>query len=279
METSFTVVTPQTLDCGRHAIDHGALLLCHGGSAVVHINFDRWSLSADGFIVFYPGDIVGWEDVSADFEADMLCYSRDVLRAASMNIEHEVYRDLRDDRICDNRRLIDEVVKGLFGILRFYFKDDFTPNVDRIVSLQIQAFFMGFADYMRFHPDSPRLSAPVSGETPRMQQLFSLFMQLVEELFQQGHEVTFYARRMNISAKYLGRITRAHTGLSPKRIIDDYVVEQLKLSFRSSSRSLKELAAAFGFSDQSALTRYFKAHCGCTPKQYKESLAKGMGRL
>lgn len=272
METELTRVSARTVGHQPHAIAHGALLLCRKGRACVRVNFDRWPLAADSFIIFYPGDIVGWESASTDFGADILRYPRDILRSASMNIEHEVYRQLRDDRTCDNHRLIEEVVKGIFFILGFYFNDPYTPSIDRIVAMQMQAFFIGFADYMRYNPESRRLPHGDSGGdggSPRARQLFAAFMQTLEEHFHESHEAAFYARRMNISTKYLARIAREHTGLSPKRIIDDYVVEQLKLALRGTTQSLKEVAAAFHFSDPSALTRYFKAHGGCTPTEFR----------
>ena len=73
----------------------------------------------------------------------------------------------------------------------------------------------------------------------------------------------------NISRKYLGIIVSGKTGFPPKRIIDEYIVLRLKLAMRTSKRSLKQIAADFHFSDQSALTRYFRTHVGMSPQQYR----------
>lgn len=78
---------------------------------------------------------------------------------------------------------------------------------------------------------------------------------------------------MNISRKYLGIVVRGRMGMPPKRIIDGYIILQLKLALRTSRRSLKQLANDFAFSDQSALTRYFRDHTGTTPQQYREERA------
>ncbi len=73
----------------------------------------------------------------------------------------------------------------------------------------------------------------------------------------------------NISRKYLGIIVSGKTGFPPKHIIDEYIVLRLKLAMRTSKRSLKQIAADFHFSDQSALTRYFRTHVGMSPQQYR----------
>jgi AraC-like DNA-binding protein len=94
-------------------------------------------------------------------------------------------------------------------------------------------------------------------------------MELLETEFHVGREVNYYAERMNITRKYLGIIVKNKTGNSPKQIIDEYIVLRLKLTLQSSNRSLKQIAHDYYFSDQSALTRYFRAHVGMSPQQFR----------
>ena len=265
METQLAHITPHNLRAPQHAVGHGALLVCLGGQATVTINFDSWPLRPDSVIIFFPGDVVRWSDVSPDFEADILHYSQQVLRAASLHIEHEVYLELRKDRLCHDEPLVIGVVKSIFSILGFYFGDPYTPSLQRIVTLQLQSFFIGFADYVRFNP---RNHGERPSDSQRVQQLFAQFMRLIEERHKELREVSAYARLMSISRKYLSRVSLQHTGYPPKKIIDDYLVEQLKLTLYNTHRSLKEVAAEYHFPDQSALTRYFRQHCGTTPKLF-----------
>lgn len=265
METELIHLQKQKLRASQHVVGHGALLVCHRGQGTVTINLDSWHLQGDSVIIFFPGDVVHWSNVSDDFEADILCYSQDILRAASVNIEHEIYLELRKDRLCHDEPLVIGVVKSIFHILAFYFEDDFTPSIQRIVSLQLQSFFIGFADYARYNPRFLRYH---TNDSQRNQQLFAQFMRLIEEHHREVREVSAYARLMHISRKYLSHVSQEHTGLPPKKIIDNYLVEQLKLTLYNTQKSLKEIAADYHFSDQSALTRYFRQHCGITPKHY-----------
>lgn len=270
-ETEFVNIKIADMHREEHAINHGAMMLCKKGKAKVKINFGQWNLNIDSFIIFYPGDMVVWGEVSNNFEAQVLRYTPEILRATSMNIEHEIYRELRIDRICSNKPLIESVVKSLFNILNFYFSDSYTPSVNRITALLIQSFFIGFADYMRYNPESPHTK---TNDSQHAQQLFAQFMQLVEENYHDGNEVNYYAQKMNISRKYLGRIVRDHTGKTAKQLINDYRIQQLKLSLFNTTLSMKEIALLYHFTDQSALTRYFKAHTGHSPKEYKRSLTE-----
>lgn len=264
-ETSLSTVNQGTVNREMHAIDHGAIIYSRLGNARVRINFDEWELGEEDVLAFFPGDMVKWEVMSDDFSADIIRYSSEVLRAASLNIEHAVYEQLRADRRCGYPALIQAVVSSMFRIFNFYFTVEHYQLTDRIVALQLQAFFLGFYDYLQAHP---REDNSMKG-TQRSEELFTRFMELLETEFHVGREVNYYAERMNITRKYLGIIIKNKTGNSPKQIIDEYIVLRLKLTLQSSNRSLKQIAHDYCFSDQSALTRYFRAHVGMSPQQFR----------
>lgn len=264
-ETNLGKIDRTSIDSEVHAIDHGAILYSQAGTARVRINFDVWELRGQDVLIFFPGDMVKWEVMDEEFAADIIRYSSNILRAASLNIEHAVYDQLRADRRCGYRELIDVVVNSMFRIFNFYFTQEHYQLTDRIVTLHLQAFFLGFYDYLQAHP---RQYNQDKG-TQRTDELFVRFMELLETEFRQGHEVNYYAERMCITRKYLGIIVKGKTGLSPKQIIDEYLMLRLKLTMRTSKANLKQIADEFHFADQSALTRYFKTHAGVTPQQFR----------
>ena len=116
-ETNLGIIDRSTIDSEVHAIDHGAILFSRAGTARVRINFDVWELQGSDVLIFFPGDVVKWEVMDDDFRADIIRYSSDILRAASLNIEHAVYEQLRADRRCGYRELIDVVISSMFRIL------------------------------------------------------------------------------------------------------------------------------------------------------------------
>ena len=264
-KVSFAKLSPANINSEMHAIDHGSIIYSHTGDVRLRVNFEHWELHAHDVLIFFPGDVVEWEQISPDFTAEVIRYSAEVLRAASLNIEHVVYEQLRADRRCGYRELIDVVVDGMFRIFGFYFTADYYQQTDRMVALLLQAFFLGFYDYLQMHPREDNRDKG----TQRQEELFNRFMELLENEFRQGHEVNYYARRMNITAKYLGMIVKQKTGYSPKQIIDEYLILRLKLAMRTTTFSLKQIAHQFCFTDQSALTRYFRSHVGMPPQKYR----------
>lgn len=265
METQLSIINAGNVATAIHATGHGALILTLHGRADVRVNFDVWQLAPKSVIIIFPGDVVDWKNLSSDFSARILRYSSDLLRSASLNIEHTVYDRLREDRVCSNRKIVDEVITPVFGILGFYYSNPVFENVDTIARLQLQALFEGFHDYVHAYYNK----VDDNKKTSRARQLFAVFMQQLESHYRESREVSFYSSRMNISRKYLGNITRLHTGMSPKAIIDEYVMLQLRLRLRDPQRNIKQIASEFHFAGQSALTHYFQSHEGINPKDYR----------
>lgn len=266
METKLVKNNAIDIDRDIHASGHGALIFITDGKATLHVNFDAWETAAPAVAIIFPGDVVSWSNVTDDYSSTVLRYSSDVLRAASLNIEQAVYDRLREDRICSAPEIIENIMRPLFKLFGFYYGSNEFTDTDRITALQLQSLFLGFHDYNNFHGKTEN-----NHETSRTRQLFSKFMQLLDDNYLKQRDVQFYTEKMNISGKYLGNITRRQTGLSPKNIIDEFIMLHLRLRLRDHSLSMKQISRQFNFPDQAALTRYFKLHAGITPKAYRLS--------
>lgn len=275
MEQNFTKTSKCSLgyktrsntDYDLHAIDHGAVMLCLAGTASLYINFDRFYVSKDYVIAFFPGEAVTWVEMSRDFQGIILRYDSDILREASMQVEHAVYNFMRTDRLFRKELLVEHVIKSMFKKLMWYFGQPDCRCIDAIVTMELKSYFLGLYDYLQHHPEDHHSSTL----TPRVEELFGKFMMLLERDYKQSHDVQYYADQLFITRKYLNMISNKRTGLSPKRVIDDYIVLQLKLTLRGTKKSIKEIAADFHFDDESFLVRYFKQHADITPLKYRQN--------
>lgn len=71
---------------------YGGIVLCRSGNAVMRHNFQTWDVVPGAVLTFFPNDVIHLEPVSDDFYAEILRYSPDILREASMHIEDEPCR-------------------------------------------------------------------------------------------------------------------------------------------------------------------------------------------
>ena len=248
-------------------ITYGAILICRKGKATLNVNYKDWELFEGAVITVFPNDVVELSvDASSPFEVEMLKYNASLLREASLQLEQTVYSSLREDRCRQDSAEVTNIIDSMFGLLKVYFAQSECRCISQLVLLQLKAFFVGFHEYLHRHPQQ-RTDNEV--KSYRVRELFNRFMMLMEQDYKQSRDVNYYAEKMHISPKYLTNIVRQVAKHTPKTIIDQYVVLQLKMQLCRSAQSIKEIAWEYHFTDVSFFCRYFKKHTGLTPQQVR----------
>lgn len=278
---------------GPQVLTYGAILICRKGKARLNVNYKDWELYEGAVITLFPNDVVELkvdgdckspqtengdckspETENGDckslqtancFQAEILKYNPSLLREASLQLEQTVYSSLREDRCRQDTPVVTNIINGMFGLLKVYFDQSECTCISQLVLCQLKAFFIGFHEYLQRNPQY----RPDEVKSYRVRELFNRFMMLLEKDYKISRDVNYYAEQMNISSKYLTNIVNQVTGHTPKTIIDQYVILQLKLHLKRSTQSIKEMAWEFHFADVSFFCRYFKKHTGLTPQQIR----------
>ena len=278
---------------GPQVLTYGAILICRKGKARLNVNYKDWELYEGAVITLFPNDVVELkvdgdckspqtengdfkspetenEDCKSpqtanNFQAEILKYNPSLLREASLQLEQTVYSSLRKDRCRQDTPVVTNIINGMFGLLKVYFDQSECTCISQLVLCQLKAFFIGFHEYLQRNPQY----RPDEVKSYRVRELFNRFMMLLEKDYKISRDVNYYAEKMNISSKYLTNIVNQVTGHTPKTIIDQYVILQLKMHLKRSTQSIKEMAWEFHFADVSFFCRYFKKHTGLTPQQIR----------
>ena len=246
---------------------YGAIIICRSGKANIQVNFDDWQLFEGAVITIFPNDVIRLmpDETEEPFLVEMLQYDAAMLREASLQLEHTVYEQLRQDRCRQDSPVVTNIINNMFRLLHVYFDQVGCTCISQLVLLQLKAFFIGFHEYLQRNPRTTKSN----GESPRMREMFNRFMMLVERDYKLSRDVAYYASQMNITPKYLTLIARQMTHETPKHIIDHYTILQLKLQLTASRQSVKEIAWEYHFNDVSFFCRYFKRHTGLTPMEIR----------
>lgn len=278
---------------GPQVLTYGAILICRKGKARLNVNYKGWELYEGAVITLFPNDVVELKvdgdckspqtengdcrspetengdckspQTANSFQAEILKYNPSLLREASLQLEQTVYSSLREDRCRQDTPVVTNIINGMFGLLKVYFDQSECTCISQLVLCQLKAFFIGFHEYLQRNPQY----RPDEVKSYRVRELFNRFMMLLEKDYKISRDVNYYAEQMNISSKYLTNIVSQVTGHTPKTIIDQYVILQLKLHLKRSTQSIKEMAWEFHFADVSFFCRYFKKHTGLTPQQIR----------
>lgn len=246
---------------------YGAIIICRSGKANIQVNFDDWQLFEGAVITIFPNDVIRLmpDETEEPFLVEMLQYDAAMLREASLQLEHTVYEQLRQDRCRQDSPVVTNIINNMFRLLHVYFDQVGCTCISQLVLLQLKVFFIGFHEYLQRNPRTTKSN----GESPRMREMFNRFMMLVERDYKLSRDVAYYASQMNITPKYLTLIVRQMTHETPKHIIDHYTILQLKLQLTASRQSVKEIAWEYHFNDVSFFCRYFKRHTGLTPMEIR----------
>ena len=278
---------------GPQVLTYGAILICRKGKARLNVNYKDWELYEGAVITLFPNDVVELKvdgdckspetengdckspqtengdckspQTSNNFQAEILKYNPSLLREASLQLEQTVYSSLREDRCRQDTPVVTNIINGMFGLLKVYFDQSECTCISQLVLCQLKAFFIGFHEYLQRNPQY----RPDEVKSYRVRELFNRFMMLLERDYKISRDVNYYAEQMNISSKYLTNIVNQVTGHTPKTIIDQYVILQLKMHLKRTTQSIKEMAWEFHFADVSFFCRYFKKHTGLTPQQIR----------
>ena len=268
---------------GPQVLTYGAILICRKGKARLNVNYKGWELYEGAVITLFPNDVVELKvdgdckspqtengdckspQTANSFQVEILKYNSSLLREASLQLEQTVYSSLREDRCRQDTPVVTNIINGMFSLLKVYFDQSECTCISQLVLCQLKAFFIGFHEYLQRNPQY----RPDEVKSYRVRELFNRFMMLLERDYKISRDVNYYAEQMNISSKYLTNIVNQVTGHTPKTIIDQYVILQLKLHLKRSTQSIKEMAWEFHFADVSFFCRYFKKHTGLTPQQIR----------
>lgn len=108
------------------------------------------------------------------------------------------------------------------------------------------------------------------GQT-RAEVIFRDFIQMVEKNFRHERRVSWYAKNLCITSKYLSETIRTISKRTPSDWIDSYVVRELCVMLKNSTMSIKEIADELHFANQSFMGKYFKEHVGMSPSLFRKS--------
>lgn len=277
-EANLSVTRLEEWKHGPQVLAYGAILICRRGKALIKVNYKDWDLYENAVITVFPNDVVeivsderrGKSDErqerSSLFEVEMLSYSPSLLREASLQLEQTVYSSLREDRCRQDTPVVTRIIDGMFTLLEVYFDQADCTCISQLVLCQLKAFFIGFHEYLQRNPEYQ----PDEVKSYRVRKLFNLFMRLLERDYKLSRDVSYYASKMSITPKHLTTIVRQVTDHTPKTIIDQYVILQIKTQLQSTTRSVKEIAWEYHFADTSFFCRYYKKHTGMTPQQERK---------
>ena len=158
-----------------------------------------------------------------------------------------------------------------------YLQDDFHRLRDRMADNHLQFYreLMGslcltmMYDIFEAHAQNEDTTPHTDRTAFIVKQLMGL---LATGISATERDVGYYARRLNVSPKYLSATIKRVTGHSVTSYIDRHTIPILKSYLDDERLSLTQIADRMHFTSLSYFSRYCTKHLGLSPSEYRQSL-------
>lgn len=246
------------------SIDGFAAIIMMTGEATVSIDMQQHQIRSNNIVFFNPDSIIRTTKCSANAAAYVLAFSKSFVNEIQIDLSTSLPVYMRFGRapvLEVGQKDVDEI-RQLFQLVKTMLQSDKERYRHEIIrTLFTTAFYIITEINQRERPDRLKQG--------RCEVLFNEFMSLLQQHNKRERNVSFYARQLNITPKYLSSVVKEVSGKTAARWIDESVILEAKTLLKYSGMSIQEIAYHLNFSTQSFFGKYFKQHTGTSPSRYK----------
>lgn len=230
------------------------LLLIRKGTATVVINEqdERKTLNADSLLVMTSRQVINEIELTPDFEAECVLVDTDMVD------ENTIYHLTEEKH---------KSVSDVFNIIHNIVRHQHINKVEMIQSM--------FNVLRLILEELPYEERSISHDFKHKKEVYEIFLHHLYRNFRKERQIRFYASNINVSTAYLSRLVKEISGSTINEHVTSLIYKEACNLLSHSDMSIGEIADALSFSDQSALTNFFKMRAGMTPLAYRN---KGLER-
>lgn len=230
------------------------LLLIRKGTATVVINEqdERKTLNADSLLVMTSRHVINEIELTPDFEAECVLVDTDMVD------ENTIYH-----LTVEKHKSVSDVFNIIHNIVRH-------QHINKVEMIQSMFYVLRL-----ILEELPYEERSISHDFKHKKEVYEIFLHHLYRNFRKERQIRFYASNMNVSTAYLSRLVKEISGSTINEHVTSLIYKEACNLLSHSDMSIGEIADALSFSDQSALTNFFKMRAGMTPLAYRN---KGLER-
>lgn len=224
------------------------ILLIRKGTATVVISEqdERKTLNADSLLVMTSRHVINEIELTPDFEAECVLVDTDMVNEDTIyHLTEEKHKSVSD----------------VFNIIHNIVRHQHINKVEMIQSM--------FNVLRLILEELPYEERSISHDFKHKKEVYEIFLHHLYRHFRKERQIRFYASKMNVSTAYLSRLVKEISGSTINEHVTSLIYKEACNLLSHSDMSIGEIADALSFSDQSALTNFFKMRAGMTPLAYR----------
>ena len=243
------------------------------GHFSIDLNLNTYEVKPHSLLMNVPGNIIKLSSYAEDHIGDAELYfvlaSREFMSGIRFDF-NKVFQEslslLKNPCITLNEADV-ALAEGYFTLAREVVLSDKENKKEMLGSLVTSFTYMAMDVCTRALNEARKAQTPSSA---RVNQLFERFIALVTEYHNTERGMAFYADKLCLTPKYLSKLVKQASGRSAPAWIDSFVILEAKNMLKYSDKTIKEIVYALHFPNQSVFYKFFKAHTGMTPSEYRK---------
>lgn len=247
-----------------HKFDFFMIILHKAGGAKIKVDMEEYEvLNPRNIIKIVPGQILSIENLTPDFDADIVLMSipfiEELLVYINGTIPFTLDKKMNVLSHCsEHKQNSSELfMRSLRNVLTNSVDN---PHLEKIVQHVMMAIFYSSVDSTDTGSEKPRANADI---------LTKEFLTLVKANFREERQLKFYADKMCITPRYLSRVVKECTQFSAADWIERCVVLEARALLKSTNMTVQQISDELNFPSQTFFGKYFKRRVGLSPKEYR----------
>lgn len=249
--------------------DGCVFLFCTGGRASVSVNMQKMIFRQGNMAVLTPDVWFSVSEVSSGFSSRYVALSETMIEAAYYKITSASMWDYLHHvpilRLSPQQR---SLVMGWMEQMDWILAKFTDP--DRITLLNNNVYNLFFAIDKEL---DKALKNKTMTRKDRAWDITCRFWLLLTKHSFRERAVKFYSNALHITPDYLNKVCHRAYGMSPKALIEQQLLVEIKSYLTDTRLPVSEIAERLNFEDTSYMCRFFRCKIGCSPLEFRNGNA------
>ncbi|MDR1499621.1 MAG: helix-turn-helix domain-containing protein [Tannerellaceae bacterium] len=244
-------------------IDVVAAIICIEGRMDGFMSLTEQHVTAPGFYVVMPGNILEYKGISDDFKGLFIVMSKRFTESLDIGDSFPFFLSVSNNPYIALDAEGVEAFIQYFSMMQRMIRQKDNPNRIEIARHLTKAFFYGAGYYLHNIADN--------SEATKQEILVRKFLNLVEANCKRERNMSFYEDKICLTAKHISTVIKEVTGKTASDWIEGHVVLEAKALLKSSTLTIQQISDELNFPSQSFFGKYFKRITGLSPKEYRNT--------
>lgn len=240
--------------------------LCVSGEASVSLNLHKTWFRRGDLAVITSDVYFSVTDTSADFSAHYVALSETVIETAYYRITNaSLWEYLHHEPILKLSSTQFRLMTGWMEQMDWILTSISGTNLTTLLNNNVYNLFIAIhTELDKKLKDTSKIYKDSAWE------MTTRFWSLLTRHCNKERSVNFYANALHITPDYLNKVCHRAYGITPKALIDQQIIVEIKSYLNDTTLPVGEIAELLNFEDASYMCRFFRRKTGMSPLEFRK---------